>query len=191
MDHNMDLLKSHQHEPTRDFIDILLELNIFPTITRPTRIMHTSATLIDNVFMSSKLHHSFASGIIISDISDHLLTLTLLKQTRLKDTTLLEFKSHNLNENKIQELNKNLQEIDWNGHLTSNDVSENFDWLHTILKDTLDAKAPKRTVHISKKRKFVEPWMTTAIEDMARKKRSLYKRTLKRFSTEADKDQYK
>ena len=187
MDHNMDLLTSHQHESTREFIDSLLELNIFLTITRPTRITPTSATLIDNVFVSSKLHHSLVSCIIISDISDHLPTLTLLKQTRLTDARHLEFESHNLNENKIQELNTNLQEIDWNGHLTSNDVSENFNRLHTIIKNTLDAKAPKRTVRISKKRKFTEPWMTTAIEEMARKKRSLYKRTLKRYSTKATK----
>ena len=33
MDHNMNLLKSHQHEPMRGFIDGLLEMNIFPTIT--------------------------------------------------------------------------------------------------------------------------------------------------------------
>ena len=157
MDHNMDLLKSHQHESMREFIDSLLELNIFLTITRPTRITQTSATLIDNVFVSSKLHHSFVSGIIISDISDYLPTLTLLKQTRLTDAIPLEFESCNLNENKIQELNTNLQEIDWNGHLTSNDVSENFNHLHTIIKNTLDAKAPKRTVRISKKRKFTEP----------------------------------
>ena len=191
MDHNLDLLKSHQHEAMRDFVDSLLELNIFPTITRPTRITQTSATLIDNVFVSSKLHHSFASGIIISDISDHLPTLTLLKQTRLAEVTPLEFESRNLNEQKIQELNTHLQDIDWNGHLTSNDVSENFNRLHTIIKNTLDDKAPKRTVRISRKRKFTEPWMTTAIEEMARKKRSLYKRVLKRYSTEADKEQYK
>ena len=141
--------------------------------------------------MSSKLHHSFASCIIISDISDHLPTLTLLEQTKLTDTRPLEFESRNLNETKIQELNTNLQEIDWNGHLTSNDVSENFNRLHTKIKNTLDAKAPKQTVRISKKRKFTEPWMTTAIEEMARKKRSLYKRTLKRYSTKADKEQYK
>ena len=171
MDHNMDLLKSHQREPTREFIHSLLDLNIFPTITRPTRITQTSATLIDNVFVSSKLHHSFASCIIISDISDHLPTLTLLKQTKLTDARPLEFESRNLNENKIHELNTNLTEIDWNGHLTSNDVSENFNRLHAVIKNTLDAKAPKRTVCISKKRKFTEPWMTTTIEEMARKKR--------------------
>ena len=110
----------------------------------------------------------------------------MLKQMKLIDTTPLEFVSRKLNEHKLQELNINLQETDWNGHLTSDDVNENFDHLHTIINNTVDAIAPKCMVRISKKRKFAEPWMTTVIEEKARKKRSLYKRTLKKNSTDAE-----
>ena len=39
MDHNLDLLKSHIHNQTQKFLDILLEHNLSPTITRPSRIM--------------------------------------------------------------------------------------------------------------------------------------------------------
>ena len=55
MDHNMDLLKSHEHRRTQQFLDILLNNDLIPTITRPTRITKTSATLIDNVFISKML----------------------------------------------------------------------------------------------------------------------------------------
>ena len=38
MDHNLNLLKVHLHQQTQNFLDILLELNMLPTITRPSRI---------------------------------------------------------------------------------------------------------------------------------------------------------
>ena len=41
MDHNMDLLKSHEHRCTQQFLDILLDNELIPTITRPTRITKT------------------------------------------------------------------------------------------------------------------------------------------------------
>ena len=52
MDHNFDLLKSATHIATRSFLDTLLGNDILPTITRLTRICKTSATLIDNIFIS-------------------------------------------------------------------------------------------------------------------------------------------
>ena len=55
MDHNMDLLKSHEHRRTQQFLDVLLNNDLIPTITRPTRITKTSATLIDDVFISKML----------------------------------------------------------------------------------------------------------------------------------------
>ena len=56
MDHNFDLLKSLEHKKTQHFLDTLLNKELFPTITQPTRIIRQSATLIDNVFVSLNLH---------------------------------------------------------------------------------------------------------------------------------------
>ena len=36
MDHNIDLLKGSHHNPTQKFIDDLSNIDLFPTITRPT-----------------------------------------------------------------------------------------------------------------------------------------------------------
>ena len=52
MDHNADLLKGNQHTPTQKFIKNVTNLNLYPTITRPSRITHHSATLIDNTYVS-------------------------------------------------------------------------------------------------------------------------------------------
>ena len=71
-DLNFDLLKVQTNTSTAELLDTFLSESTIPTINNPTRIAHTTATLIDNLFVkhthSLKLH----SGIIISDISYHL-----------------------------------------------------------------------------------------------------------------------
>ena len=177
MDHNLDLLKCHLHEPTRAFLDNLVEKGVFLTITHPTRIMQTSVTLIDNTFVSSKLHQSFDSGILLSDISEHLPSLVLLKQAKLLNKEPLEFTSRDLNEQKLRLINEKLHDIDWNGSLTSSDVNLNFDYLSNSIDRVTDEIAP---VKISAKRRFVEPWMSTSLEQSAAKKNLLYKKTLQK-----------
>ena len=67
----MDLKNHSKHPPTKEFIDINLDSNLIPTITKPTRITRNSATLIDNIIVG-KQFHDFEANIGISDISDHL-----------------------------------------------------------------------------------------------------------------------
>ena len=115
MDHNMDLLKSHEHRCTQQFLDILLNNDLVPTITRPTRITKT-ATLIDNVFISKMLQQSFDSMILIEEISDHLPSLVLMKQTKLRNKDPLCFKSRTLTVDKIKLIKDEFKKkrLEWN-----------------------------------------------------------------------------
>ena len=80
MDHfNLDLLKNHIHKKTQQFLNFNLDLDLFPVITRPTRIMHTSATLIDNIFLDSRLTGQTVNKILVHDISDHLPSVLILE----------------------------------------------------------------------------------------------------------------
>ena len=49
IDQNLDLLKSHEHNPTQNFLETNLDHSLLPTITWPTRIMKSTVTLIDNI----------------------------------------------------------------------------------------------------------------------------------------------
>ena len=72
MDHNLDLLKSSTHKHTQQSIEEMTDKNLLPTITRPTRITNSSATLIDIISVSKKLHRFYESAILLDDMSDHL-----------------------------------------------------------------------------------------------------------------------
>ena len=144
MDHNMDLLKSHEHRRTQQFLDLMLEQGLIPTTTRPTRITQSTATLIDNVFISEVLEKSFDSLILLEDISDHLPSLVLIKQTKLRDKNPLKFELRVLNETKIENINMDLKGKDWNGIPRSNDVNVNFDTFCAELNKSMDKYAQSK-----------------------------------------------
>ena len=56
LDHYLDLLKSTRHSQMQQFLEVTLEANLILTITKPTRVTHTSATLIDNILIKSTLY---------------------------------------------------------------------------------------------------------------------------------------
>ena len=152
MDHNMNLLNSTTHLPTHNFMETLSNLNLHPTITRPTRITHHSATLIDNIFISESLHRNFESCILIEDISDHLPLLEMLKQTRLLNTELLEFNSRCLNDRKLKHVNSTLMNVDWIGLLTGTTSNQKFNQFSDKVESVLDEVAPVKKVKISAKK---------------------------------------
>ena len=89
MDHNFDLVKTSEHSKTRSFLDEILGNGLIPTITRPTRITRGSTTLINNIFISGILQKSYDSLILLEEISYHMPTLTMMRQTKLRDKTPL------------------------------------------------------------------------------------------------------
>ena len=72
LDHNLDLLKQKNHNPTLQFVEKNLDLNMVPCMNKPTRITKSSATLIDNIFVPLNLVPNVSSYIVIEDMSDHL-----------------------------------------------------------------------------------------------------------------------
>ena len=176
MDHNMNLLNSAIHPPMHKFIETLDELMLYLTITHPTRITNHSAILIDNIFVTETLHRNFESTILIDDISDHLLTIAMLKQMRLMNKEPIEFKSRCLNEIKLRQVNHELMRVDWIGVLTGMTSDEKFNQFSNRIEHVLDEITPVKHVRISAKRKFVEPWMTRGLEVASRKKLNLYQK---------------
>ena len=191
MDHNIDLLKGSCHNPTQQFITDLSDIDLLPTITRPTRITNHSATLIDNIYISNQLHRDFESTIIVHDLSDHLSSLVMLKQTKLLSKEPLTFNSRCLNEQKLKEVNHRLMRKDWIGLLTGMTCDDKFNQFSSIVNATLDEIGPPKTVKISAKRRYVEPWMTRGLEDAYRTKLKLYKKHLQKDNTDDDHQKYK
>ena len=69
-DFNIDLLKTGDHDPSQDFINIMNSESFLPTINYPTRITNHSATIIDKNF-GNCYHDIIDPTMVISDFSDH------------------------------------------------------------------------------------------------------------------------
>ena len=72
LDHNLDLLNMEKHKPTQEFFNMNINNQLFPTITKPTRITSTTATLLDNLMVNLSLNQNYLSGILVDNMSDHL-----------------------------------------------------------------------------------------------------------------------
>ena len=178
LDHNLDLLKTQVHKPTERFYDQLLEQNFLPTITQPTRICKTSATLIDNILISVRLQDVYKSGIILNDISDHLPSICLLKDLKPGKSKTKTIYSRDLSKKNIEKINKRLQEELTVMTFNDRDVDKNFDKLHKTISNCLDDIAPERIIKLSVKQYLHEPWMHKSILKCSKKQQKLYKNWL-------------
>ena len=113
IDHNMDLLKTHLHPQTNEFLEINLKRNLLPTISKPTRITTKSATLIDNIFLSTRLQNNMEPNIIMNDMSDHLPCLVVIKNQRkcMKEGKIIT--SRPLTDTNLDKINEELASINW------------------------------------------------------------------------------
>ena len=72
IDHNLDLLKANSHIQTSEFLESNLRKGLIPCISKPTRITHKTASLIDNIIASPTVHCNHTPYILVDDISDHM-----------------------------------------------------------------------------------------------------------------------
>ena len=84
MDQNLELLKSNIHSQTQTFLQNTLNANLLSTITRPTGITESSATLNENIYISNQLNYKFNSYIDKITRNDKALFLSLTKEQEIK-----------------------------------------------------------------------------------------------------------
>jgi len=108
-DLNIDLLNPDDRV---DFLNTMLPSYMYPLVTIPTRIVHYSATLIDNIFVVGQLLNGFMADVLVTDESDHLISMSKidsLKRRPPKD----EIEHRDLSENSLKNLAVNLEHIDF------------------------------------------------------------------------------
>ena len=190
MDHNLDFLKHSIHKRTQDFIELNLDNNLLPSITRPTRITKSSATLIDNIIVSQSLMANCESRIVIDHISDHLPSIVKFDEMLQKCKTSKLVTSRNLNERTLQKISDSLTRTNWSEVITEN-VDESFDSFHDLLLKTLDRYAPTVTRKLSSKNFRHEAWLNPSLLRCIKTQKKLYLKTIKASVTNQDIIKYK
>ena len=134
-DFNINLL-NHTNSSSQSFIDLFISYSFLPQIHKPTRITDTSATLIDNflsnIFLSSK------SGILISDISDHL-PIFMSPNSSASHNRNFSFSCNFSNVN-LEKLIDDLHSFDWTNVLSCNNPETAYNTFLDSLKKIVRSK---------------------------------------------------
>ncbi len=99
-DQNFDYLKINDNKITQELLDVFFSNGHIPTIIKPTRITHTSATLIDNLYINANKNTKSISGIINTDISDHCIIFLCITAKSPKIPKTQTITTRKLNEEK-------------------------------------------------------------------------------------------
>ena len=172
-DQNLNLIKSDVHQPTSDFLAKMLNNCFVPYILKPTRITHSSSTLIDNIYVKSKSLMKNSSYIVVDGMSDHYLCLLLynLNVDRIKDVEIV-LNKHKLKEEKMLKIQEMLLFHDWSCVLDM-DVNDSYSYLISVITKALNRYAPSCSVKIRIDEKFREPWLTVKLRKYNQKCRRL------------------
>ena len=173
-DFNINLLAGDVQNIGSNFYNSLMSINFFPLINKPTRITEFSATLIDNIFTNYIQKHF--SGIIYSDISDHLPIFCACHDTFSVANHFNGNINNNFSQKNLHALNIALSQIEWSSVIETSDVNEAFGNFVDIFKSTIEQYCPP--VHPKLKR-LKYPWITPGLIKSLKTKNKLYRKFLK------------
>ena len=157
-DYNINILNSHSHQPTNEFINLITSNSLSPLISKPTRITSSTATLIDNIF-TNNLELNMNSGILYTDLSDHLpvFQVTHLKMIveppRQKRFVCL------INSTTMSAFRSKLEGVDWSSVYSNNSVNESYDTFSSLLTSAYSMSFPLQP-ECSKPHRSSKPWFS-------------------------------
>ena len=70
-DFNLNVLDFEQNKKVQNFVNLMFQFGLIPTINKPTRVINETISAIDQIITNSIYNNDFKTGIIMTDISDH------------------------------------------------------------------------------------------------------------------------
>ena len=178
-DQNMNLLKVNEKPVINDLLTTFTTHAYKPTITKPTRIINGSATLIDNIYFKSRSHKPTQTFIIQTDISDHFPILLLSQNKQVPDPHQKAERPQTrvINDRNLPLILADLQAITWN-HLRTDTLDAAYDRFAAAIASSLNKHAPLKSKTFSNKFYTPSPWLTNDIRATIKRKDKLHKRSM-------------
>ena len=161
-DFNVNLMNYQHHQLTGQFLDGMYSNMFFPLITRPSRITSHTATLIDNIFVNNFFERS-RSGLIFTDISDHLPVFSIHSDTRLVNRCRQNpvfFRDKN--PDNIPSFIEKLESVDWSSLKDFDEPNTSYNRFLELYSGIYNGCFPLKRV-TRKQRRLKKPWLTKAL----------------------------
>jgi molecular chaperone DnaK (HSP70) len=176
-DFNINLLKYDIHNPTNDFINNTLSQGFVPVITKPTRLTHSSATIIDHIYTNCITTKS-KSGIILNDVADHFGIFYMMNQCKSQQTPNINKIRYYTEQNTEQFINL-IRKQDFTKVHNLYDTDLAYNEFLSIINSAHDKAFP---IQIAKEKKHVirkEPWITSGLMTSSHNKTKLHRKKIK------------
>lgn len=177
-DFNIDFLKDSNK--SNKFNDFILQQELVPIITKPTRITPNSRTQIDNIYTNRRFKTK--CGILLCDISDHLAPFVSLGESSEligNNETRFRRKTHPKN---LKELRKKLLDTKW--EFCESDPEGSFQNFKTQLETAFNESCSLIRDKIKNATHSENSWMTTGLLRSRKVKQKLYSKYIKQPTTE-------
>jgi len=178
-DFNIDLLKVSTHADTTRYFDLLLENSLFPVISKPTRISHSSATLIDHILVKD-LNSNSKSGIFLDSLSDHCPIYFLLGNSAFNNSKAEKVRTRIINEKSKEKFISLLANQNWSVILNENRPEKSFALFFEKVSLCYEESFPFTDKIKTIKNSPLNPWMSSALLNSRKRKQHLYARKLSR-----------
>ena len=186
-DFNINVLDYENNKKVQNFVNLMFEFSMIPTINKPTRVTSYTATAIDNIITNSILDKDFKSAIIKTDFSDHFSVIFVIKlKTKFSPNNQVDqfiFK-RDFNENTLTLFKQNLFETSWDSVKKIDDPNESYNKFLEIFSSLYEKYFPFTKVKLKPKRKN-SPWITNGIAKSSKRKQKLYEKFLKHRTQES------
>ena len=177
-DVNINLLKCNDHQPSSSYLDIMLTNGFIPKITVPTRVTHSTATLIDHIFIkeTNGKNSSFA-GTLKSTMTDHYMNFLFIDTPKQPKTDkFISYRPYS--PANISKLNAELKKKDFECVYDQDDPEFAYEKLISIYHKTLDEVIPIKTVKFNKYKHKLNPWTTPDILKSMKERDKLHHKSL-------------
>ena len=188
-DFNYDLIKISQHWATADFYSCMLDHEYVAMMLKPTRVTHSTSTLMDNIFVQSKKLMSNASYVLVDGMSDHYPCVVSYNITGVKSDQETVIEKRKLTDSRMLKAQEMLLFHNWT-IIYDMSVNESYEYLISVITNALDKIAPKKLIKLRIDEKFREPWMTVKLKKYNNKCRKLCNKA-KNSGLKKDHDFYK
>lgn len=190
-DFNIDLLKWNEHKLTNDFCNTMFSFRLWPLNDKPKRTTKESVTLIDNIFTNA--HEKLTSGLLTSDISDHLPIFVNLDNYNVNGSVSLTEPIYKLvrirTPERTEALKLDLASYNWD-EVYVYGPNQAYDAFLFGFLEVYNKHCPVRKYLVTENKYNGKPWLTKSLQKACRKKNSLYKTYLQLRTSESE-EKYK
>ena len=148
-DFNIDLLKYGGNEHANRFLNQMYSSQFYPVINRPTRI-------IDNYLFNIYLLINCSSGILISDLSDHLPVFQILPNISIQKPKKNSLKRRELTTANIDKLRSEIQNVSWENLENISDVDDTYSYFQEKNICLYNTCIPEKNYSDTESKKLVE-----------------------------------